>query len=214
MGHHSHLEIASHPFLSCRDGYLDELAALFTESDRRVVHHGEQGTEFVYATTVTSLRERLQVQGFTAGRCGRDLTEALRVWARAPQKADGSVSMAGNQETDGGVSDRPTAQPKTVREWRERPAPTNWTARIPNAQEIEDEVRRRLARRWDDLSFEDMIALPDPDPLYTLSWYMSYRSLTRLLLEFAPDGHAEVCLNLSELTGCCVELDSRPTRGW
>lgn len=209
MGHHSHLEIAGHPFLSCRDGYLEDLAALFTESDRRVVHHGAQGTEFVYATTVTSVRERLQVQGLTAGQCRRDLTEALKVWALAQQLADGSASAPRIQNTEGKASDRPTAKPKTVREWRnQRPAPTSWTARVPNAKEIEDEVRRRLARCWDDLSFEEMAALPSPDPLYTLSWYMSYRSLTRLLLELAPDEHAEVCLNLSELTGCCVELDA------
>lgn len=73
MGHHSNLVVAGHPFLTCQESYLPEVAALFTESERSpVVRHthpdGTQWAEFSYVTTVVALRERLQVQGFTAGR--------------------------------------------------------------------------------------------------------------------------------------------------
>lgn len=181
MGHHSFLEIAGHPFLYCRDGYLPELAALFAETDRHpVVGHahpdGQEWAEFGYVTTVMSLRERLQVQGFTAARARDDLAKTLATWAK------------------------------------EQPGPDGTT---PTALTVENNARQLLACAPDPPSFEDAQVLARLDkPLEDLSWRMDYRNYVRLLLECAPDPYAEVCLDLTQLTGCCVELDpSQPVAG-
>lgn len=84
MGQHSYLVIAGRAFLTCQDDYLPQLAALFTEADRVPLvrsaesdDQGWEGEEFAYVTTVASLRERLQVQGFTTVRARADLAETL-----------------------------------------------------------------------------------------------------------------------------------------
>ncbi|MEV0443496.1 hypothetical protein AB0I84_13150 [Streptomyces spectabilis] len=180
MGHHSWLGIAGHPFLHCRDSHLPEVAALFTEADRRpVARHthpdGQKWAEFVYATTVTSLRQRLQVQGFTASRARDDLAKALTAWGQNLECGD--------------------------------------TA--PDVIKVENSARQLLAADSDAPSYEDwQTSARLGELLDDVSWRMGYRSYIRLLLECAPDLNAEVCLDLTQLTGCCVELDpSQPIAG-
>ncbi|MFF7838815.1 HEPN/Toprim-associated domain-containing protein [Streptomyces ossamyceticus] len=206
MGHHSCIKIHGHQFLYFRDGYLPELAALFVEEDRRVTHDsgsdgGEEGTEFVYATTVASLRERLQVQGFTARQARGELALALKLWSTKKQQTDSAEAEPVELHEAG--EDMPGA----CRQWVWRSSPMDWPSPVPSAQEIEDEVCSRLSRSFDDLTIEELLTHSrDDDPLDMLSWYMNPRSFLRLLLEHTPDSTLEVCLDLSQLTGCCTEM--------
>jgi hypothetical protein len=75
MSAHSFIEIGGHLLLACRESYVPDLAALFTEDELR---HGED--QFGYVSTVREVRDRLQLQGFTAGRARAELDVAVRVW--------------------------------------------------------------------------------------------------------------------------------------
>ncbi|WP_030324130.1 HEPN/Toprim-associated domain-containing protein [Streptomyces sp. NRRL B-3229] len=203
MGHHSCIEVHGHQFLLVRDGYLPEFAALFTEDDRRVTYDsgpdGEGGTRFVYLTTVASLRERLQVQGFTAAQSRSDLALALRLWSSRKQGIENPD--AGSVELAEGEEDLPGA----CRQWAWRSSPLDWSSPVPSAHEVEREMCNRLSRSFDDLTMEELLAYEN-DPLDVLSWYMNPRSFLRLLLEHAADPAAEASLDLSPLTGCCTEM--------
>ncbi|MEY9839483.1 HEPN/Toprim-associated domain-containing protein [Streptacidiphilus sp. EB103A] len=176
MGHHSYLVIAGHHFLACRDSYIPEVAALFTEQDRMLVRTaGAEGpqTQFGYRSTAAVLRERLQVLGCTSARARADLDAEIASWS----------------ERSGPASD--------------------WRGPVPLAEQVLEEARRRLGTHFDSLSVNDLLKIdPQSDPIHALSWHMSPRSLVRLLLDSAPDLAAlTVDLDLSELTGCCVEMD-------
>lgn len=81
MSAHSFMEINGRLFLACRESYIPDLAALFTEGELR--HDDEH---FGYVSTVNEVRDRLQLHGFTAGQARADLDEAVRVWhAKHPQ---------------------------------------------------------------------------------------------------------------------------------
>ncbi|MEU1710105.1 HEPN/Toprim-associated domain-containing protein [Streptomyces sp. NPDC005706] len=175
MGHHSYLEIAGHTFLYAREGYLPDVAALFTEEDRcPVVEHthddGQPWAEFTYQTTVMALRERLQVQGFTQIRAREALAAAI-------------TAIRG--EPHGATLDTAT---------------------------VEDHIRRLLA--------SDAHAFPPEenksggrdelldDSLDEFAMRMDSRHFVRLLLDCAPAPQSTAGLDLTQLTGCCVELDA------
>ncbi|MDI1454264.1 HEPN/Toprim-associated domain-containing protein [Streptomyces sp. ATE26] len=169
MGHHSYIEIAGHTFLYCRESYLPSVAALFTEEDRcPVVEHTDDGqpwSEFVYATTVTALKERLQVQGFTQARARESLAAALAQY---------------------GGGTEPVTDPEAY----------------------EDGIRQVLAADPIALPNEkDDVSHPSEEFMEELSRWMDSRAFVRLLLDCAPDPKGMTSLDLTQLTGCCVELD-------
>ncbi|MFI1126901.1 MULTISPECIES: HEPN/Toprim-associated domain-containing protein [Streptomyces] len=175
MGHHSYFEIAGHSFLYCLESYIPDVAALFTEEDRLpVVDHvhdnGQPWSEFTYAATVTALRERLQVQGFTKPRAQEALSAAL-----AQMNGEGAGS-------------------------------------VPDAEAFEDDIRQLLAAEPVLFPSEkDDVSQASDEVLEELSRWMDSRDFVRLLLDCAPEPEIAASLDLTELTGCCVELDpSRP----
>ncbi|MEU7011862.1 hypothetical protein [Streptomyces sp. NPDC046332] len=175
MAFHAHLAIAGHQFLYCRE-CPPELAALFTESERQP--KGTRPpvesylTEFVYATTVAQLRERLQVQGFSAARAKGELADVLARQANG-RSPDARLFFSG----------------------------------VSSVASVETSIRQLLAMTFEE-AWPKSIMDPNPYDLPEgLSRYMDRRSMTRLLLEWAPDPHATVFLDLSELTGPGADLD-------
>lgn len=75
MSAHSFMEIGGHLLLACRESYVPELAALFTEDELR--HDDEH---FGYVSTVREVRDRLQLHGFTADRARTELDKAVQAW--------------------------------------------------------------------------------------------------------------------------------------
>ncbi|MGH3766382.1 MAG: hypothetical protein ACRDTX_14740 [Pseudonocardiaceae bacterium] len=69
------MEINGRLVLACRESYMPNLAALFTEDELR---HDEE--HYGYVSTVSKVRDRLQLHGFTAGRARAELDKAARVW--------------------------------------------------------------------------------------------------------------------------------------
>ncbi|MEU6885656.1 HEPN/Toprim-associated domain-containing protein [Streptomyces viridosporus] len=170
MGHHSYFEIAGHSFLYCRESYLPDVAALFTEEDRRpVVQHthdnGQPWSEFAYVATVTALRERLQIQGFTKARARESLAAALA------QYGEGTGPVTDPEAFKDGIRQLLAAEPMT----------------FPNEK--------------------DDVSHPSEGSLDELSRWMDSRAFVRLLLDCAPDQQGTVSLDLTQLTGCCVQLD-------
>ncbi|SFB53329.1 hypothetical protein SAMN05216266_11719 [Amycolatopsis marina] len=83
MSAHSFMEIGGHLLLACRESYLPNLAALFTEDELR--HDDEQ---LGYVSTVHEVRDRLQLHGFTADRARAELDKAVQAWhAKHPSPA-------------------------------------------------------------------------------------------------------------------------------
>lgn len=72
---HSYMEVGKHLMLPCRQGYIPDLAALFTEDELR-----DHGDEYGYVSTVDQLRDRLQLHGYTAQRALQELEVVVRVW--------------------------------------------------------------------------------------------------------------------------------------
>jgi hypothetical protein len=72
---HSFIQIGRRLMLDCREDYVPDLIALFSESERVLddEHYG-------YVSSVPALRDRLQLQGFTASRARRDLDVAVDAW--------------------------------------------------------------------------------------------------------------------------------------
>lgn len=75
MSAHSFMEINGHLLLACREGYLTNLAALFTEDELR--HDDER---FGYVSTVQELTDRLRLHGYTADRARSELDQVVREW--------------------------------------------------------------------------------------------------------------------------------------
>lgn len=170
MGHHSYFEIVGHSFLYCRESYIPDVAVLFTEEDRLpIVDHvhdnGQPWSEFTYAATVTALRERLQVQGFTKPRAQKALAAAL-----AQMNDEGAGSL-------------------------------------PDPQVFEDGIRQLLAAEPVLLPSEkDDVSQASDEVLDELSRWRGSRDFVRLLLDCAPETEGAASLDLTQLTGCCVEL--------
>ena len=75
MSAHSFIQIGQRLMLGCREGYIPDLAALFTEDELR---HDEE--HFGYVSTVSEVRDRLQLHGYTAARVGGELNAAVADW--------------------------------------------------------------------------------------------------------------------------------------
>lgn len=76
MAAHSFIEIVDGPLmLPCREGYIPELATLFTENELR-----QDDESYGYISTVGELRDRLQLHGLTEQRARAELEEQIRVW--------------------------------------------------------------------------------------------------------------------------------------
>ncbi|MFI5950394.1 HEPN/Toprim-associated domain-containing protein [Micromonospora chalcea] len=75
MSAYSFMEIGGHLLLACRESYVPDLAALFTEDELR--HDDEH---FGYVSTVREVRDRLQLHGFTADRARAELDKAVQAW--------------------------------------------------------------------------------------------------------------------------------------
>ena len=75
MSAHSFMEVNGHLLLAGRESYIPDLAALFTEDElqRDDEHYG-------YISTVSEMRDRLQLHGFTAARAQAELDEAVMAW--------------------------------------------------------------------------------------------------------------------------------------
>lgn len=80
---HTFMEIGEHLLLACRGDYIPDLAALFTERELQT-----DGDRYGYVSTAGELRDRLQLQGFTAGRAQRELEAAVRVWHSKHENPD------------------------------------------------------------------------------------------------------------------------------
>ncbi|MFI9384345.1 hypothetical protein [Kutzneria sp. NPDC052558] len=77
MSARSFMEVGGRLLLACRESYVPDLAALFTEDELR--HDDEH---FGYVSTVRDLRDRLQLHGFTAARTRAELDDAVQDLAR------------------------------------------------------------------------------------------------------------------------------------
>ena len=181
MGHYSYLEIGSTKALLCRESYYPDVAALFVESDcyRRKETGTDWGAEGQYGYE-TSIRE---------------MSQRLEM-----QGITTSVALADLVEGLG--------------KWTERPAggkgPQNPELAPPAIEQVERDVRFYLSSDLETLSYSEFGRVSDGGVLIDyLHWHMDTRSLVRLLLHWAPDQNARIALDLSELTGCCVELDPR-----
>ncbi|MFD7283611.1 HEPN/Toprim-associated domain-containing protein [Streptomyces sp. NPDC059862] len=97
---------------------------------------------------------------------------------------------------------------------KDRPLDALRFSKVSDVHSIEAAIRQLLAMTFDEAWPKD-ITQPNPYDLpEALSRHMDRRSLTRLLLEWAPDPHARVFLDLSELTGPGVDLDpAHPVAG-
>ncbi|MFI6014082.1 hypothetical protein ACIBAG_35670 [Streptomyces sp. NPDC051243] len=97
---------------------------------------------------------------------------------------------------------------------KKRPLDAPLFSEVPSVQSVEASIRQLLAMTFEEAWPKDS-RQPNPYDLpEALSRYMDRRSMTRLLLECAPDPHAKVFLDLSELTGSGVDLDpAHPAAG-
>ena len=87
MSAYSFFEIVGGPLiLPCREGYIPDLATLFTESELR--HDAES---YGYISTVGELRDRLQLHGLTERRALAELEKQVRVWHESRPSAPPAV---------------------------------------------------------------------------------------------------------------------------
>lgn len=75
MSAHSFVDIGQHLLLPSRESYIPSLMALFREDELL-----DDGDHYGYASTTAKLRDRLQLQGFTAGRVLSELRAAVEAW--------------------------------------------------------------------------------------------------------------------------------------
>ncbi|MFD5814726.1 HEPN/Toprim-associated domain-containing protein [Streptomyces sp. NPDC127038] len=210
MGHYSYLIAGEHQFLYTRDHYNHELAALFNEADREFVAADDKeviadddwdttACELGYYTTVKALRQRLSVQGFTSHRALADLADGLEHW----RKTYDSQSEL-REEQARGENQFPTA----VRPPRE---PAELLTAIGEAIRPHRPAKSFTTPR-DYFQYETGFSETTSD-VEELRWFMEERSLIRLIIDQAADD-TRVGMDLSALTGCCVNLDtSQPIAG-
>lgn len=184
MGHYSYLEIGTTKALLCRESYYPDVAALFVESDcyRRKEPAEDWGAEgqYGYETSIREMSQRLEMQGITPSVALADLAESLSKWRERPAGGEG---------------------------------PQNPELAPPDIEKVERDLRFYLSLDLESCSDLETFCSEfkrggDSGVLIDyLHWHMDTRSLVRLLLHWAPDQNARIALDLSELTGCCVELD-------
>ncbi|MCG0285383.1 HEPN/Toprim-associated domain-containing protein [Streptomyces sp. PSAA01] len=206
MGHYSYLVAGDCQFLYTRDHYDEELAALFIETDRKFI--GADGSEVIpgdecpeseyalgYYTTARALRQRLNVQGFTSRRAVASLGEGIDKWR------EHYVSKEQSQWRD------QRAPGKSIWETVVRPPrePDELLAAIGEAirphRSYESFATVQEYLQYENQSTE---TVSDVDEL---RWFVEERNLIRLIIDQAPDD-TRVGLNLGELAGCCVHLDT------
>ncbi|MEQ4611456.1 HEPN/Toprim-associated domain-containing protein [Streptomyces cavourensis] len=195
MGHYSYLQIGTTKALLCRESYYQDVVALFVESDRyhrrEPDENGDAEEEYGYETSIREMTQRLEMQGITPSVALADLAEGLSKWKERPVGGEG---------------------------------PRNPELAPPDVEKVERELRFYLS-----FDFDSLDACSDFETFHStfrrgsdsgvlidyLHWHMDTRSLVRLLLHWAPDQNARIALDLSELTGCCVELDpTKPYASW
>ncbi|MFI8932449.1 HEPN/Toprim-associated domain-containing protein [Streptomyces sp. NPDC053474] len=207
MGDHSYLVAGDCQFLYSRDHYSEELAALFTETDRKLVaadgsdvtpgdERDESECTLGYFTTSHALRQRLNVQGFTTRRALADLETGVATWRRAHDR-ERERRAQGEQ-----LHRNPLRAPRE---------PTELLAAIGEAI--------RPHRPYESFATVQEYAQYEGEFTETVSdveelrWYVAERSLARLIIDQAPDD-TRVGLDLSELTGSWGRLDpSQPVAG-
>ncbi|MFC7650468.1 HEPN/Toprim-associated domain-containing protein [Streptosporangium lutulentum] len=178
MGHHSYLQIGTATTLLCRDTYYRDLAALFFESD---CYRGDD----------------------TADDEGTDrpygYETSIRAMSQRLEMQGITVPVAVADLVEG------------LRKWTEQQTNTksqNQEPVPPDIEHVEREIRFFLSADFDTLPHVEFARAGDGAELVDyLHWHMGTRSLVRLLLDWAPDQNATIALDMSELTGCCVELD-------
>ncbi|MFJ5850884.1 HEPN/Toprim-associated domain-containing protein [Streptomyces sp. NPDC092903] len=185
MGHYSYLEIGTAKALLCRESYYPDVAALFVESDcyRRKESDEDWGNEgqYGYETSIREMSQRLEMLGITPSVALADLAKGLSKWKERPVGGEG---------------------------------PQNPELAPPDIEKVERDLRFYLSFDpetlcFSDLDFHSKFERGSASGVLVdyLHWHMDTRSLVRLLLHWAPDQNARIALDLSELTGCCVELD-------
>ncbi|MET9956017.1 HEPN/Toprim-associated domain-containing protein [Streptomyces sp. NPDC006339] len=205
MGHYSYLVAGDCQFLYARDHYDAELAALFIETDRKFIGAdggevipGDEGPESEYAlgyyTTARALRQRLNTQGFTSRRAVASLGEGIEEWRKRYESEEQRQPRERLAQGD--------SVWETVRPPRE---PNELLAAIGEA------IRPRrsaesFATLQEYLQYENQFTETVSD-VEELRWFVEGRSLIRLITDQALDD-TRVGLNLGELTGCCVHLDT------
>jgi hypothetical protein len=182
MGHYSYLEIGSARLFWTREWYAPDAAALFTESDRyfEAGQDGE-GDAFGYRTTARRMRERLQARGFTARRAWSGFSAAVTNWAEDP----------GTGRPPGSV------QEEFERFVRQLDLDHQLDLLVFSSDLDGDAYTRKL---------EEVEGARDQPDAFLV--HLDERDVVRLLLDRVPDASV-VTLDLSPLTGCCVEMDLR-----
>lgn len=204
MGHYSYLVAGDCQFLYTRDHYNEELTALFNESARKLIASDgsedvpdEEGNEgecaLGYYSTARALRQCLNIQGFTSQRALADLAKGIELWR---ETYDSQVQLRERQ-----------ARGETLSETVARPP--REAAELLTA--IGEAIRphrsyESFATVQEYLQYEDRFTETVTD-VEELRWFVEERSLMRLVIDQAPDD-TRVGLNLGELTGCCVHLDT------
>lgn len=159
MGHESFLRIGETELFLTQDGYDPELAAVFTEDDRVYEDDRERDTlAYGYGATARQVRQRLQLQGFSATRAMDDLRQAVHEWHQAPDP------------------------------------------QLPPPCDVEQVITEH--RRLLDDPFAEVVSNDRLDLLI----HLDRRALLRVLLDMVPE-QTDIVLDLSQLLGCCVDLD-------
>jgi HEPN/Toprim N-terminal domain 1 len=177
MGHHSYLVAGDCQFLYTRGHYNEELAALFTETDRKLIvadgsdvtpgdEWEESGGTLGYYTNANALRQRLNVQGFTSRRALADLTEGIAHW----RKAYNSPSRLQERQARG-VLVRPPREP------------TELLTAIGEAIRPH-RPKKSFATFQEYFLYEDALTEIVTD-IEELRWFVEERSLIRLIIDQA-----------------------------
>ncbi|MBL1110578.1 hypothetical protein JK361_39575 [Streptomyces sp. 5-8] len=206
MGHYSYLVAGDCQFLYTRDHYDEELAALFIEADRKFI--GADGSEVIpgdewpesecalgYYTTARALRQRLNVQGFTSRRAVASLGEGIDKWRKRYESEE--QSQRRERQAQGKSMSETVVRPS--REPDQLLASVGEAIRPHRSYESFATVQEYL--QYENQSTETVSDVEE------LRWFVEERNLIRLIIDQAPDD-MRVGLNLGELTGCCVHLDT------
>ncbi|MFE2992717.1 HEPN/Toprim-associated domain-containing protein [Streptomyces sp. NPDC059262] len=178
MGHHSYLQIGRASALLCRNSYYRDLAALFFESDCY-----REGDTTDGEGTVTSYGYMTSI---------RAMSQRLEMQGITIPVAVANLVEGLHKWTEHETNAKPQNQ---------KPVP-------PDIEYVEREIRFALSADFDTLPYDEFARVGDGTGLVDdLHWHMDTRSLVRLLLHWAPDQNGMIALDMSELTGCCVELD-------
>ncbi|MDX2709039.1 HEPN/Toprim-associated domain-containing protein [Streptomyces sp. PA03-6a] len=203
MGHYSYLVVGDCQFLYTRNHYDEELAALFSETDRAFTpaddselvpddEWGWTGPSLGYYTTARALQERLNVQGFTTQVALAAMADGIDQWRAVYERQSPLREQQVRGETVIETLLRPPREPEQLlAAIGEAIRPHRPESSFTTGQEYFDYEQQ----------FIDTVA-----DVEDLRWYMGERCLIRLIVDQASD-QTRVGLDLGGLTGCCVHLD-------